>query len=85
MNIQLVGDTWNDLTTLSGIPLNTALAFQNLSSGTLIAEESATKPADGYMGGTQLEHGEWRQSAKHAQKVWLRPVNGNGQVFVEAL
>jgi hypothetical protein len=85
MNIKLVGDQWNDLTALSGIALNTAFAFQNLSSNTLIAEESATKPADGNYNGTQLAHLEWRQSAKHAQKVWLRPVNGNGEVFVEAL
>jgi len=85
MNIKLSGNHWNDLTALSGIPINTPFAFQNLSSNTLIAQESATQPDYGDMGGTQLAHLEWRQSAKHAQKVWLRPVNGNGEAFVEAL
>jgi len=85
MNITLSGNQWNDLTTLSGIPINTALAFQNLSSGTLLVEESDTQPDAGYAGGVQLDHHDWLQSTKHDKKVWVRPTFGNGAVFVEAL
>ena len=85
MNITLPGNQWSDLTALSAIPINKGLAFQNLSSGTLLAEESDTQPDDSYNGGVQLDHHDWLQSTKHDKKVWLRPVIGNGAVFVGAL
>lgn len=79
--VELQGQTWEDVTVLTGIPTGTAITIQNLSPSRILVAISPARPEDNFKGSVLMEDAKFLGYVTAGEdKVWLK---GRGFVSIQ--
>jgi hypothetical protein len=86
-NVDIPGNAWADLYTLTGIPVGTAISVQNIGSADVYLTVAAAQPPVGYDAYNVVirSTGAWLRNSSGAAGAWAFCPNASGKLNVRRI